>query len=258
MTFFDGAVPRRFAHRGASGAWPENTMAAFRAARELDAHGFELDVHATADGEVVVFHDATLDRTTNGRGRVLEHTLAELVALDAGFGFSPDGGRSFPHRGQGIMVPTLREVLEAFPEVPLIIEIKQADPPLEESLARLLHETGAGPRVLVFSLEQAALDRYRALNRSQATGFGSSDVADFLRRLGSGDWDGYRPPAAAFAVPVRWHGTQIVSAPFVEGAHGFGCEVFVWTVNEPEEMRALLDLGVDGLISDFPDRLVDA
>jgi glycerophosphoryl diester phosphodiesterase len=119
----------------------------------------------------------------------------------------------------------------------------------------LLRETGAGERCLVFSLEQLPLTRYRDLEPEQPTGFGPQDVSEFLRRLGSDAWDGYRPPAVAFAVPTTWHGTQIVSRPFVDAAHGFGCEVYVWTVNDPREMEALLDMGVDGLITDYPERL---
>lgn len=253
--FFAGPLPRRFAHRGASGTNPENTMLAFRAALEHGAEGFELDIHQTADGEIVVFHDDTLGRTTDGTGTVRERTLADLRGFDAGFRFSPDAGRSFPFRGREVGIPTLQEVLEAFPEVPLILEIKQSHPPLEEDLARLLREERAGGRCLVFSLEQAPLTRYRDLEPEQPTGFGPDDVSDFLRRLGSDAWDDYRPPAVAFAVPVTWHGTQIVSRPFVDAAHGFGCEVYVWTVNDPREMESLLELGVDGLITDFPERL---
>lgn len=257
-SFFAGSLPRRFGHRGAAGTAPENTLPSFEAALELGAEGFELDVHGTADGEIVVFHDETLERTTDGRGPIREKTLDDLAGLDAGYGFSTDGGRTFPFRDQGIRIPTLRSVLESFPDVPVIVEVKQADPPIEENLARLLQSMGAGPRVLVFSLDQKILDRYRALREEQATGFGPDDVAEFLRRTGSDDWDGYRPPGVAFAVPVRWHGTQIVSGPFVDAAHRTGCEVFVWTINEPREMRDLLDLGVDGLISDYPERLSHA
>lgn len=253
--FFAGQLPRKFAHRGASGTHPENTIDAFRAGLELGAEGFELDVHRSSDGHIVVFHDDALGRTTDGSGAIRDRPLAELKGLDAGFRFSPDGGRSFPFRGSGVRIPTFREVLEAFPETPIIIEIKQETPPLEEDLARLLRETGAEERCLVFSLEQAPLTRYRQLEPEQPTGFGPHDVSDFLRRLGSENWNDYRPPAVAFAVPTRWHGTQIVSRPFVDAAHGFGCEVYVWTVNDPREMEALLEIGVDGLITDFPERL---
>ena len=253
--FFAGPLPRRFAHRGASGTHPENTMPAFRAALELGAEAFELDVHRTEDGHIVVFHDDVLGRTTDGSGELRRRSLTELRAFDAGFRFSPDAGRSFPFRGTGVSIPTLEEVLEEFSGVPLIIEIKQDDPPVEEALARLLRKQEAGGRCLVFSLDQAPLTRYRELVPEQPTGFGPEDVSEFLRRLGSDAWDDYRPPAVAFAVPVTWHGVQIVSRPFLDAAHAFGCEVYVWTVNDPHEMASLLELGVDGLITDYPERL---
>jgi glycerophosphoryl diester phosphodiesterase len=253
--FFAGSLPRRFGHRGASGTFPENTLVSFGAALEKGAVAFELDVHRTADGEIVVFHDETLERTTSGRGPIRERTLAELRALDAGFGFSPDGGRTFPFRATGVTIPTLREVCEAHPEIPMIIEIKQVDPPLEEDLAQVLQSTGADQRALVFSLHQEPVNRFREVRQGWTTGFGPNEVAEFLRRVNADDWDGYRPAGLAFAVPVHWHGTRIVSARFVDAAHAHGCEVYVWTINEPAEMHALLALGVDGLITDFPERL---
>lgn len=253
--FFAGSPPRRFAHRGASGSHPENTLAAFRAAARAGVEGFELDVHRTADGEIVVFHDDTLARITGREGRVAAMTLDEIRRLDAGNRFSPDGGRAFPFREAGVTVPTLREVCEEFAQMSLIVEIKQVEPPLDEDLARVLQDTGAEDRSLVFSLRQEALDRYRATRPDALTGFGADDVAEFLRRLGSDDWGGYEPPGEAFAVPVQWRGVQVVSEPFVEAAHRFGLEVYVWTVNDRREMNDLLDLGVDGLITDYPERL---
>jgi glycerophosphoryl diester phosphodiesterase len=255
VTFFSGPLPRQFAHRGASGTHPENTLASFRSARDEGAEAFELDVHRTADGQIVVFHDPTLERTTDGRGTVAGLTLDELRGLDAGSRFSPDGGRTHPFRGQDVRVPTLREVLEEFPGLPLIIEVKQVEPPLEGDLRDVIAGSRAEDRTLVFSLAQEPLDRYRALDPEQPTGFGPEDVAEFLGRVRDHRWDGYRPPGAAFAVPVAWHGITIVSGPFVEAAHRFGREVYVWTVNEEAEMERLLDLGVDGLITDFPARL---
>jgi glycerophosphoryl diester phosphodiesterase len=255
--FFEAPLPRCFAHRGASGTHPENTLGSFRAGLEKGARAFELDVHMTADREVVVFHDDTLERTTNGRGPIRARTLAELRALDAGFRFSPDGGRTFPFRGAGMVVPTLREVLDAFPDTPMVVEVKQVDPPIEEELAQVLQATGGDDRALVFSLHQEPVDRFRRAARGLPTGFGPYEVADFLHRVNAGDWDGFRPAGLALAVPVHWHGTQIVSRDFVAAAHSHGCEVYVWTINQAREMHSLLDLGVDGLITDFPERLTE-
>ena len=253
--FFETPRPRLFGHRGASGTHPENTLPSFRAAVEKGAQAFELDVHRTADGEIVVFHDDTLERTTDGVGPVSARSLAELQSLDAGFRFSRDGGRTFPFRGTGVAVPTLRQVCTEFRDTPIIVEIKQSDPPLEAELAQVLQETGADSRALVFSLRQEPVNRFREAAGSMATGFGPDEVADFLRRIEHAEWAGYRPAGVAFAVPVRWYATRIMSRAFVDAAHRHGCEVYVWTINEPQEMHSLLDLGVDGLITDFPERL---
>ena len=137
----------------------------------------------------------------------------------------------------------------------MIIEIKQADPPLESALHALLDERGASDDALVFSLKQRPLDRYRALGAGHQTGMGPEDVTRFKLRLASGRWRGYDPPGVAFAVPVRFRGIKIVTPRFVRAAHRIGREVYVWTVNEEREMHALLDLGVDGLISNYPARL---
>lgn len=230
-------------------------MAAFQAARDMGAPAFELDVHATADGEIVVIHDPTLERTTEGRGRVNEHTLADLKHLDAGFRFSPDDGATFPFRGQGVEIPTLREVIDAFPGIPLIVEIKQVDPPLEPMLRDVLHEMRAGENALVFSLDQRPINRFRALGTGLSTGMGPGDGARFRLRMTSRVWLGYNPRGAAFAVPVMWNGMRVVTRAFVRAAHRAGLEVYVWTVDEPEEMHALLDLGVDGIITNYPERL---
>jgi len=230
-------------------------MVAFDTGIEMGAEAFELDVHTSADGEIVVIHDSTLGRTTDGRGEVRDQSLDALKVLDAGYNFTLDNGETFPFRGQEIRIPTLAEVLDAFPEVPIIVEIKQDDPPLESQLDVLLRSMNAQSRVLVFSLKQGTLNRYRDLVSRHQTGFGPKDVAGFMRRMVSKRWNEYEPPGAAFAVPVKWRGIPIVNRAFVQAAQAIDREVFVWTVNEVDEMNTLLDLGVDGLISDFPKRL---
>src|ERR671921_1084938 len=144
--------PVNLAHRGASSLAPENTIEAFRLALEAGAGGLELDVHMTRDGHIVVIHDATVDRTTNGFGAVSEMTFDELRRFDAGHNFSPDGGSTRPYRGRGVRVPTLGEVLEEFPSVAVNIDIKAGTPGIEETLFRVLREADALRRVLVVSI----------------------------------------------------------------------------------------------------------
>src|SRR5688572_23619831 len=159
-----GEWPVNLAHRGASALAPENTIDAFRLAVEAGAGGLELDVHMTRDRQIVVIHDATVDRTTNGSGAVSEMTLDELRGFDAGHNFSPDGGPTRPYRGRGVRVPTFGEVLEEFPRVPVNIEIKAGTPGIEEMVLGVLHEADALGRALVVSTPHAIVKRFRKVS----------------------------------------------------------------------------------------------
>jgi len=253
MRYLDGPRPRLFGHRGASGEAPENTLVAFEAALAAGADRLELDVHRTADGEIVVLHDAAVDRTTDGVGPVAAMTYAELARLDAGHRFAGADG-SHPFRGRGVRVPRLVEVLEAFPGVPLNIEIKPDDPAapaaIEGTLAAL-DRFGARPRTLLAAEHGARMALIRAAAPDVLTGFAAEEVMELLMRGGE---PGYRPPGVALQVPPSYEGMPIVTRETVERAHALGVEVHVWTINDEIEMGELIALGVDGLMSDFPGR----
>jgi len=210
-------------------------------------------VHATADGHVVVLHDATLDRTTNGTGTVRSITLADLRRLDAGFRFSGPGG-GHPYRGQGIRVPTLTELLAAHPDVALNIEVKQDDPPIVAAVLADLDRHAARARTLLAAEHHHIMERIRAEAPDMLTSASTADVADFVLRLRDGRLGDYRPVAVALQVPPEYGGTAIVMAESIAAAHRFGLEVHVWTINEEVQMEHLLDLGVDALMTDFPAR----
>ena len=231
---------------------PENTLESFAAGLSAGADRLELDVHASADGQVVVFHDDTLDRTTDGTGPVKGRTLAELKRLDAGSQFrAPDG--SSPFRDRGIRIPTLDELLVACPDVPLNIEIKQDDPAIESAVLAVLDRHRARGRTLLAAEEGSIMLRIRAAAPDVVTSFSAPEVADFIFRLRDGRLDAdYRPPGVALQVPPSCEGTPIVTPESLAAAHALGLEVHVWTINDPDEMGALLDLGVDALMTDFP------
>jgi glycerophosphoryl diester phosphodiesterase len=254
--FFTGPEPRLFAHRGASARAPENTLEAFRLAREQGVTYLELDVHLCVDSELVVIHDSSVSRTTGRRGRVENMSLAEIRKLDAGFKFTMDHGRTFPYRGKGLRVPTLSEVLEAFPSMGLTVEIKPTRPGIAEALARTLQSHRAEERVVVASHEHELLSSFRAIAPSVPTSFSKDEVRDFLLRLRGGTMDGYRPPAVAFQVPEYKGLRRVVSRAVIDAIHGFGVEVHVWTVNEPVHMVRLLSWGVDGIMTDDPARAI--
>ncbi|MFN8544187.1 MAG: glycerophosphodiester phosphodiesterase [Candidatus Binatia bacterium] len=250
--YLDGPRPRLFAHRGASGLFPENTLEAFRAGLEAGADRLELDVHATLDGQVVVFHDETLDRTTDGTGPVSARTLAEIERLDAGCRFvAPDGTRPFVGRGVG--VPTLVQLLETCPGVPLNIEIKQGDPPIVQAVLAVLDRFAARERTLLAAEHGSIMDRIRSAAPDVLTSASSEEVADFVFRLRDGRLADWCPAAVALQVPPSFHEVPIVTAESVAAAHAHGLEIHVWTVNTPREVDDLLDLGVDAIMTDFPD-----
>jgi glycerophosphoryl diester phosphodiesterase len=246
--------PANFAHRGASARAPENTLEAFRVAVEAGTGGLELDVHMTLDKEIVVIHDAAVDRTTNGSGAIAEMTLDELRSFDAGYRFSLDGGRTHPYRGRGLRVPTLAEVYEAFPESYVNIDIKERQPGVEETVLRVIRD--AEERTLVVSNDYAVVRRFRRVSGGRiSTGASRLEIGAFylLSRLRL-EWLA-RPAYEALQVPVEHEGITLVTPRFLEAAHSRGVRVDVWTINDPGEMRRLLDLGVDVLMTDDPGTL---
>jgi len=262
-----------YAHQG--GAWeaPSSTLFAIRRAVGLGATGIELDVHATADGHLVVCHDATVDRTTDGHGPLHAMTLAEVRRLDNAYWFVPGGdevvGRepdAYPYRGRApedreFGVATLNEVLEvldAHPEVALNLDIKQTAPvvePYEQRLARTLLEHGGTDRVIVASFLDTATDAFARTAPGVATSAGTLAVATFWRAVHEGE----DPPVlshAALQVPAVQGDLVVVDEAFVSAAHDRGLAVHVWTINDEATMAGMLDLGVDGIISDLPTPLV--
>jgi glycerophosphoryl diester phosphodiesterase len=202
---------------------------------------------------VVVFHDETLERTTDGTGPLRALPLAGLKSLDAGHRFrAPDG--TFPYRDRGLRIPTLAELLEAFPGVPLNIEIKQAAPAIEPAVLAVLDRFGARERVLLAAEDATIMARIRAAAPDVLTSFSAAEVATFVLGLRAGTPVRERPAGIALQVPPSFGDTQIVTPESVAAAHALGLEVHVWTINEESEMDALLDLGVDGLMTDLPTR----
>lgn len=245
-------APLLIAHRGGSHLAPENTLPAFR--RALDwwrADILETDVQPTRDGDCVVIHDDTVDRTTDGRGRVADFTVAEIQRLDAGFRFTPDGGATHPFRGRGVRISTLREVLAALPDARVNVEIK--DGRAQPAVRRTLRELGAEHRVLV----AAGDSRNRSLFRDHPgpTSAGAQDLYAFLALHLTRTTRLYRPLIDAFQMPERHGGRQVLNPRWVREAHAHNVAVHVWTVDEEADMRRLLEWGVDGLITDRPDRL---
>lgn len=256
-SFFAKPKPRLFAHRGASGEAPENTLAAFQRAMMLGVEYVELDVHVSRDGYVVVIHDDTVERTTNGSGTVHGQTMVELQQWDAGYHFSPDGGKTFPFRATGVTVPTLAEVFQQCPGVQFTVEIKQQEPAIEEHVIEVVRGCGRGGDVILASEHDRVLQRVRSFAPELATSFAAGEVFDFIQRVATGELVDYRPPGHAIQVPPEFQGVPLVTEQTLAVARECGCEMHVWTINDAHEMARLLELGVDGVMSDFPGVLLE-
>jgi len=254
--FWSDAGPRVIAHRGGRGLWPENTLHAFRGAAALGADVLEMDLRQTADGEIVVLHDETLDRTTSGTGSVAALGVAELQRLDAGYRWTADEGKTFPYRGQGITVPTLRQVFAALPEARMNLEIKGRGPAMAAPLCALIVGQAMERRVVVAGVDQGAVDAFRGACPQVATAATRDEVVQFAWLSTAFLSALFTPRAQALQVPQRLGEFELLTPRFLRDSRRLNLKVEVWTINETSEMKRLLALPVDGIMTDYPDRLL--
>jgi len=243
----------RLAHRGSRILWPENTWHAFDAAvDDLGYQYVETDIQVTRDGVVVVFHDDTLERTTNGVGKVAEWNWEDLQHLDAAYTFSPDG-EHYPYRGKGVGISRLDATFDRYPGVCFNIDLKAQGS--EWPVADVIARSKRTDSVLIGSFTDRRIARFRRITKGRvATSAGpSAAMAMFAAsRLGRAS----KRPVNAYQLPRSVKGAA-VDRKLVDAVHRAGAHIHVWTVDEPSDMHELLDLGVDGIITDRPDLLND-
>lgn len=250
--------PLVIAHQGGDGLWPSSTLYAYEHAAALHPDVvLEGDVHITSDDVLVLMHDETVDRTTDGSGEIENMTLAQLKELDAGYDWSPAEGETFPYRGQGLQVATVEEVFEAFPERRYVLEIKETGASVAEPLCDLIREHGLEDQVMVGSFHDERLAEFRRVCPEIATSTARLETEIYFVMNRAFLTPLYTPPGAAFQVPEYSGNLHILTRGFIEGAHSRNMDVHAWTINEVEDMQRLLDLGVDGLITDYPDRALE-
>jgi glycerophosphoryl diester phosphodiesterase len=252
--FLDDPPPLLIAHRGAADDAPENTLEAFAAAVELGCRYLETDAHVTRDGVVVAFHDARLDRVTDRAGAIADLTIEEVERADAGYHYAAADGMH-PFRGAGVRVPRLETVLTRWPHARVNIDPK-ADACVAPLVA-LIDRLDAWDRVCIGSFSDARLGRVRALSRGRAcTSMGPRAVAA-ARLAAAATGRMPRLGADCLQVPLRHGRVPIVTRRFVAAAHRAGLPVHVWTIDDAPTMRRLLDLGVDGIMTNRPRVLRD-
>ncbi|HET7144266.1 MAG TPA: glycerophosphodiester phosphodiesterase [Anaerolineales bacterium] len=252
--------PLIIAHQGGDGIWPGDTLFAYEKAVEIGADVLEMDAHITKEGEIVLMHDERVDRTTDGTGLIENLTLSELSKLDAAFQWSNDDGKTFPYRGQGIQVPTLRELFEKFPEKRYLIEIKLTKNPINKPLCDLIHEHSMQDKVVVASFHDDAMSLFREACPDIATSASKGEVLPFVL-LGKILFSGWLSPEyQSLQVPYETsesYGIPVLTKRFIQEAHAKNVRVEPWTVDDPELMKQYIDWGVDGIITDRPDIMLE-
>jgi glycerophosphoryl diester phosphodiesterase len=253
------ARPLVIAHQGGDKLWPGNTLYAFERAVEIGADVLEMDAHLTKDGHVVLLHDEEVDRTTDGTGPAEDLTLAELRQLDAAFTWSDDEDRTFPYRGQGIQVPTLDEVFERFPQMRYLIEIKLTQNPIDGALCDLIRRYDLQDQVMIASFHDEAMQGFRQTCPEVATSASRGEVTRFVL-LGKAFLSSFTVPQYETIQPPydprESMNIPIMTERFIREAHAKNIRVEPWTVDDPELMRQYIEWGVDGIITDRPDLMI--
>ena len=261
LIFPELKTPYLLAHQGGELLAPTNTMAAFAVADTIGVDFLDIDVHMTRDGHLVGIHDNTVDRTTNGHGRVDAYTLADLQKLDAGYHFQDLQG-NYSYRGKGVSIPALEEVFSTYgAKYYLHFEIKDAYPKngpsqIEEKLWALIQKYALEKRTIVGAFQQKIVDRFQQLSAGLvAVEAGTTEVTQFvlahkLRMPGL-----YRRRSHILAVPLRSHGINLKDGVLIAGAHHLGMQIYYWTIDDKPTMQELIEMGADGIFTNRPDLL---
>ncbi|CAG0937575.1 glycerophosphoryl diester phosphodiesterase [Thermoflexales bacterium] len=251
-------TPLVLAHQGGEGQWPSNTLLAFRNAAQAGADVLDTDMHLTQDGVLILMHDQTVDRTTDGSGAIRDLTLAEIKQFDAAYDFSPDGGKSFPYRGQGVRVPTLEELFQTFPDKRFGIEIKQTEPiETAQRFCAAIRQYQVQDQVLVSSFRQENMDAFRQACPEAATSATEDEVKVFYLLNQLGLTRALTPHYSSFQVPEKSGGIQVLTPQFINAARERNLPIMPWTINEAADLQRLIALGVKGINTDYPDRLLE-
>lgn len=247
--------PLVFAHQGGEAIRPSNTLIAFEHAVALGADVLDMDMHMTRDGALVLMHDETVDRTTDGAGAIRALTSTELSQLDAAYRFTTDVGATFPYRGQGTPVPLLETLFQKYPGKRFGIEIKQTPPAVAKPFCAMIRKYGMQEKVLVSSFAQN-MDAFRAECPEVATSATQNEVIVFFLVSQLRLERAYTPVFQSLQVPEYQSGLHVLNERFIAAARDRGLPLQPWTINTQDDLKRMLALKVDGINTDYPDRLL--
>ncbi|WP_442598016.1 glycerophosphodiester phosphodiesterase [Neobacillus sp. D3-1R] len=260
--FFTSDRPLVIAHQGGELLAPSNTMMAFQQAVDLGVDVLETDIHITKDGKLVTIHDPSVDRTTNGKGLVSEMSLAEIQNLDAGYHFKDLNGQ-FSYRGKGAYIPEVEELFQAFPNMKMVIEIKDDNPPeriheMAEKLWNLIYEYHKEDQVIVASFDQKIVDQFNKISNGKvAIAAGESEIRKFIILKKFFLANLYQPKADAFQIPTEASIFNLSTPSVIKEAKRRNVNVQYWTIDDKVTMRTLLENGANGIMTNRPDLLLE-
>jgi len=237
------------------GLYPGNTLLYLREMVALGVDALEIDLNLTADGQLVLIHDGTLERTTDGRGQVVDKPLSELKALNAAYHWSRDG-EHFPYRDDPQPLVTIDEAFAAIPQTPMIIELKNDDERAAQALARAITAADREERVIVSSFHRGVIRKFRELCPSVATGATLPEALLFYAAQCVFAEKYLKPAFNTMQLPARYYGLPVFTRRFLQAARRCGLHVSVWTVDEAQAMQEYRALGLDGIVTNRPDRLL--
>ncbi len=256
----DDPAVLNIAHRGGGGLAPEGTITAFEQAQALGVDMFEYDIHMTLDGHLVVIHDNTVDRITNGQGFVNELTLRDIQKLDAGYHFVDRNG-DYAYRGQGVYLPTVAEMFERYPQMRHLIEIKDTNRPelyrkIVDELWVLIQEFDMEDNVMVGSFDHSIIEHFEEVTWGTIPiGAGEEEVRNFANKH-IPYLNGLAPTNVdSLQLPTRAEGYDLTTKNIIQSAKKRQMAIYYWTINDEATMRELIAKGVDGIITDYPDVL---
>ncbi len=249
--------PLVIAHQGGDHLRPGNTMFAFQNAADLGVDVLEMDLHITKDGILVLIHDETIDRTTDGTGEVEAMTYEELQQYDAGYDWTRDGGATYPFRGQGITIPMLEDVFNTFPNTRMTIELKKTNASMAQPFCGLIRQYGMEDKVLVASFYDERIQEFRRECPEVATSSARTETTVFVLMTKAFLGGFFTPHFYALQVPEESSGITVMTPSFIRAAHARNLRVEPWTINDEETMRKFIEWGVDGIITDRPDLMLE-
>lgn len=250
-------LPVVVAHRGDSANYPENTMPAFLSAVKMGIDVLETDVHLTKDNQIVIWHDPSLERNTDGKGKIEDFTFDELQKFDAGYTFTKDDGKNFPFRGKGIKIAKLEDVLNECPNQRFNIDLKTKGKAIVEEFIKVVDKTNAVNRVLCASFHISNLKLMRKIRPDILTSITTIEVLKYLfKQKNKFKTKVPKNRTIVFQVPVeQWH-IHVITPEFIEYFHNLGAVIQVWTINDEKEMVRLFKMGVDTIMTDSPQTVI--